>query len=678
MYSPPLRTFLDSRLRLELRCCGDPATALTAELAKAEGRGSAGDPVRFHLRVCNGGEAPWSGLIEVGLHRETSSPRFFLPGVLYGTNRGDHPLARSFHRHFPRLRPGPVEPPHAPRWSARSDQLTHPLAALHTAEGFLALSTAPQPPPGHPAIGFWCALEAGRAAIGCTFGHRDDPGLYRSPFAFEPPSEDPASALHLAPGEVFTGDVFVYCFGAECIGLGRLLEDTYRRFHAPPRAGEPPKEAVEAMAAAIVEDAYEPERKTFALIWMNPVEAPPGEPPRYSLAPPEQTTYRRFHEGGIAWTNGLVIAVPLLQAAARLGRPEWRIPARAVINDIVAHSLNPRTGLPYAAKIDGIWSNRGWWARWIESEGQPVGHPAYLVGQALCYLAKASEWEERAGETAPAAWDAFSARVLETILPSPTHAGAFPRFWDEETGSGYDDEGFAGCWVAAALAAHGARTGRKDWLMAAERAERHYFTSGVARMECVKTPLDVADAADAEGILGYIRLNRLLDEHAPEPERLQRLRHGLDYALSFVFCHNVRVPGPPLDAHPWSSAGGSITSVGNAVVHAMTNRILDDIEYARRRTNDPYLGERLRDIYRWGLQTFNRHDHDFFFGKRGWATEYFCQAGRYVLDIRLADGQRSNVWFAYHPWATASLIEGICGDLWERRADLAADHRGSD
>lgn len=669
-----LQTFVDPRFRLEVRCDGE-AASLSAELAEAGGTGDSRDPLRFHLRVHNTGGAPWRGLIEVGLHRAASSPRFFLPGFLYGTNRGDHALPATLLRHFPRLRPGPVEPPHAPRWSARSDQLTHPLAALHTQEGLLALATAPESPAGEAAIGFWCAVETDRAAIGCTFGHREDPGLYRSPFVFEPSSGDPVHPLQLEPGAVFAGEVYVYCFEAACTGLGRLLKDTYHRFHAPPRSGEPPEKAVEAMATAIVEDAYEPERKTFALIWMNPVEEPPGEPPRYALAPPEETTYRRFHEGGIAWTNGLVIAVPLLQAAARLGRPAWRATAWAVIDDIVAHALNPRTGLPYAAKIDGVWSNRGWWARWIESEGATPGHPAYLVGQALCYLAKACAWEERVCGEAPAAWNAFSARVLNTLLPSQSAAGAFPRFWNEVTGAGEDDEGFAGCWVAAALAAHGARAHEPVWLAAAGRAELHYYETGVARMECVKTPLDVADAADAEGILGYIRLARLLDEQAPCPERLQRLRHALDYALSFVFCHNVRVSGPPLDAHPWSSSGGAITSVGNAVVHAMTNRILDDIQYVRRRTNDLYLGQRLRDIYRWGLQTFNRHDHDFFFGKRGWTTEYFCQAGRYVLDIRLADGRRSNVWFAYHPWATASLIEGVCGDLWETRAALAADHR---
>ena len=37
----------------------------------------------------------------------------------------------------------------------------------------------------------------------------------------------------------------------------------------------------------------------------------------------------------------------------------------------------------------------------------------------------------------------------------------------------------------------------------------------------------------------------------------------------------------------------------------------------------------------------------------------------------LGGGARSTLWFAYHPWATAAILEGLCGDLWEE-ADPAA------
>ena len=213
---------------------------------------------------------------------------------------------------------------------------------------------------------------------------------------------------------------------------------------------------------------------------------------------------------------------------------------------------------------------------------------------------------------------------------------------------------------------------RKDLLPAVLESESRYYRD-VERMECSKTPLDAADAPDAEGILAYVRLTRILSELVDKKtgggvSYLDRLRNGLDYAMSFTFGYNVPNLAPPLGQLHWSTCGGSITSVCNAVIHCMLNSIMDEIRYYHSRTGDGYYGNRLADIYDWGLQVYNRNDCQFMFGKKGWSSEYFCQAERYVLDVRFPDGTRSSLWFAYHPWATAAVLEGICGDMWERQA----------
>jgi hypothetical protein len=256
--------------------------------------------------------------------------------------------------------------------------------------------------------------------------------------------------------------------------------------------------------------------------------------------------------------------------------------------------------------------------------------------------------------------------VFARVEPSQAPDGGFPRFWSGEDGRGLDYGGFAGCWVAAAMAAHAQMTGDTRWLPACRRAEEFYFEHAVRRMECVQTPLDVADAPDAEGILAYLRLARILHELEPSPLRLSRLRSGFDYLFSFIYAYNVPVRGEPLNAsHGWSTCGGCITSVCNAVVHCMANSALDGMAYLWRQTGDPYLLSRLKDVQAWGLQSYNREDGGFFFGKKGWSPEYFCQAERFVLDIRLVGGARSTLWFAYHPWATAAILEGLCGELWQ-------------
>lgn len=644
---------------------GDPE-ALSLHLVAGSGAGSASEPASFHLRVHNPGSTAWIGVIRVTLEQVAPAARFFLPGFLMGTNRGDQPVPPAMRKHFPRLRAGPVSPPYAPVWHARADQLTHPLAAMLGDGVFLGLSVAPTLTDGKTFNGFVGAVEP-CARVGFTLGHVDEPGIYRSPIDFEPRPESPTEWLTLRPGEHLEIPFWAYAFpAADALVLGAVLAAVYTRFHAPPRRGAAIAEAVAVITDAMLKDAYDAERKTFALVGMEPAEGHAdkveGGAKEYLPSRPEGERYHRFFEGGISWTNGTVIAFPLLQAAHWLGQREPRHVALAVLEDIVGHSMNARTGIPFAGKVDGRWTNQGWWARWLAEEGLRAEHPAYLVGQALFYVLKAYALEKAVANTEHSDWLHWVEGVLAQVVPTQAADGGFPRFWSEEDGRGLGYDGFAGCWVAAALAEQVRITGDTRWLSACRRAEDYYFAHGVCRMECVQTPLDVADAPDAEGILAYIRLARILHELEPSPERLARLRYGLDYLFSFIYGHNVAVRGEPLNAaHGWSTCGGSITSVCNAVVHCMANSVLDEMAYLGRRTGDPYLLSRRRDVRDWGLQTFNRQDGEFFFGKQGWSPEYFCQAERYVLDIRLVGGARSTLWFAYHPWATAAILEGLCG-----------------
>ncbi|MCC5846873.1 MAG: hypothetical protein JJU29_02180 [Verrucomicrobia bacterium] len=656
---------------LQVSCARGEPGEVSFRLVSGTGKGHPGDPACFRLQVHNPGSRPWTGVPRVALKhsRENQVPeaRFFLPGFLMGSNRGDQPVPQTMRKHFPRLRPGPVAPPYAPLWHARADQLTHPLAAMHVDGFFLGLTVAPMLPGRTRFNGFFCGV-APCAAVGFTLGHVQEPGIYRSPFDYELGAEAPVECLTLAPGEEVEILFWAFAFpSADALALGKILEAVYNRFHEPPRRGAECADAVADIAEAMLADAYDPERKTFALVAMEPAtgEADKAEGGALEYIPgnPEGERYRRFYEGGISWTNGTVIAFPLLQAAHRLGRPEFRDTALAVFEDILANAINPQTGIPFACKIDGRWTNEGWWSAWLKEEGLGVEHPAYLVGQALFYVLKAYAWEKQVEGVLHTDWLEWVEGVLERVGSTQASDGGFPRFWRGEDGRGLGYSGFAGCWVAAAMAAHAKVSGSARWLPACKRAEAFYFENGVRRMACVQTPLDVADAPDAEGILAYLRLARILHELDPSAARLSRLRSGLDYLFSFIYCHNVAVRGEPLNAaHGWSTCGGCITSVCNAVVHCMANSVLDEIAYLWRQTDDPYLLTRLHDMRDWGLQTYNRKDGEFFFGKKGWSPEYFCQSERYVLDIRLVGGARSTLWFAYHPWATAAILEGLCGE----------------
>jgi hypothetical protein len=557
----------------------------------------------------------------------------------------------------------------------RSDQLTHPVALVLTGQRIYGISGEPFREGGSGGDnteynGFYLS-QGDFVSVGFTLGYLNAPVFYVSPWEYETykPSKH-QDCIQLKAGETLEVPVRVYQYEADqAIEASGVIRELYQLYHQSPGQGALAHQAVEEIMYAITTDAYSPRDLTYGLISKKPVsgevntEGGGGE--RFAFYNDPEDEYSRNYEGLIAWTNGTVIAVPLLQASYITENKPAREQALDVINDIVIHSLNPRNGLPFCTKIKGEWSNEGWWAPWVRSEQVEPAHSSYIIGQSLYYILKAYDLELKKVGEEHTEWLNFVEKVLELVAPTQNKDGAFPRFWSEQASlksSEYD--AFSGSWVAAAMAYHASITGNDTFLQSARNAAYYYYRD-VLRMDCIKTPLDVAEAADSEGVLAFIRLARVLHEITREDSYISMLKNGLDYELSFKYGYNVPITSSPLSETGWTSSGGSITSVCNAVVHCMSNTILDETYYFFKHTGDDYYKARLQDTYAWGLQAYNREANDYFFGKKGWSTEYFCQADRYVLDIRLEDGRRSSIWFAYHPWATASILEGMCGELWQ-------------
>jgi hypothetical protein len=639
------------------------ASGLEMKWEIVSGTGLPSQPLQYRLVLINKKSIDWKGNVRISIRAEGDSARFFMPGFLYGTNRGGATVNPDLMKHFPRLRKGPVSPPFSPCWYMRSDQLTHPVAMMYAGGRMYGIAGSPFDRDAREVTyhGFYCSLEP-EAAVGYTAGHLDAPGRYVSPFDYLPFEESEKQIISISSGDSLHIPVTVYTFKAEGeYALGKILKDVYRDYHEQPSPRVDAEAAMGKISSAISRDAFDAGQKTYALISKQAIEGrsdkADGGGLRYRLNNLPGDSYDRYLEGLISWTNGTVIAVPLLEMAHRTGQPELRDQALKVIDHIVRESHQSPTGLPYCTKLDNRWTNRGWWTSWIESEGIEPAHSSYILGQAVYYILNAYETEKAVGVDQKE-WLDFAESTLSIMAATQNDEGAFPRFWDEDAGRGSQYEAFSGCWVAAAMALHGRITGKGLYAEAASAAEKRY-RKDVERMECFYTPLDVADAPDSEGILAYIRLTRVLYEMTGDDRYLEGMLMGLDYSFSYKFCYQVPHTEAPLDRTDWHSSGGDITSVCNAVIHCMSNSILEEIAYAFGKTEDPYYLDRLRDTHYWGLQSFNTRPNEFFFGKEGWSTEYFCQSNRYVLDIRLEDGSRSNIWFAYHPWATASILEGL-------------------
>lgn len=648
---------------------GNPKELIT-KLSVVEGTGQTNNPFRLKLLVKNAGNQNWSGMVRIDLKTTQSPSRFFLPGYLYVTNNGESDYNSRLIKQFQRLDTNPKGTPYSSYWMTRSDQLTHPVAMMYAGEKLLGISGIPFSKPENAANskinydGFVCSAEQNGASVAYTLGYRYAPGNYMRPHEFEkfPLGSKGDISIYAGTSSQITFEVYAFAAPAES-EIGRILENVYKQYHVGPRNDNSVNIAAKDISSTIFTDSYSTKLKTYALITRKPLGKSGKEADQYPMNVEGAEEYVYNYEGLISWTNGTVIAVPLLQASYRLENKQYRQQALEIIQNIVDHSVNPRNGIPFCTKVGENWTNKGWWTGWVESENNQAEHSSYIVGQALYYIMKAYHLEASESKVKHDDWLGFVKQVLQILAKTQNAEGAFPRFWSEESIEGKDYTAFSGCWVAAAMANYSKITGDNTFLEAAKKAETYYFKS-VEMMECNKTPLDVADAADAEGILAYIRLVKILHEKTGNSNYLSHLKTGIDYELIFKFCYNTQPTSLPLSGTGWSSCGGTITSVCNAVVHCMSNSILDELYYYCQKTGDSYYQSRLRDTWLWGLQTYNRKDNEYFFGKKGWSTEYFSQADRHVLDIRLPDNTRSNLWFAYHPWAPASILEGILGELW--------------
>lgn len=116
-------------------------TPLTLDFAYDHGVSTLADPAVWQVTLTNNAAAPWRGVVKLEHCVACDAPRFFLPGFLYGRNRGEAPIRVD--NRYPRLRAGTPEFPASPWWMVRADRLSHPAAFLLDGGRWYGLSAAP-------------------------------------------------------------------------------------------------------------------------------------------------------------------------------------------------------------------------------------------------------------------------------------------------------------------------------------------------------------------------------------------------------------------------------------------------------------------------------------------------------------------------------------------------------
>ena len=602
------------------------------------GEGKADQPYYVNLKFTNTNDTAWHGIIRIGCRMKSAAdPFFLLPGFMVGTNRGDAPL--NVDSKCARLRRGEIDFPASPYWFVRADRLSHPAALLFANGRVLGISGEVQLETKQFA-GYGCDIDG---EVYYTLGWQNAPYLFTDSHTYSKTELKEEQCISLEPNGSVTVNVRVFDYAAtDVLALNSAVRSIYSIYHQTPRDGENVKNAVKMLSGAIDRCAWSAKEKAYSCFVFDN-----GGEYEYRLLP------------SISWTNGLSVAMPMLLASHRIGNKTMRTHALTFIRRVVDDSINEASGLPWESYSAHGWSNHGWWF-----DRLPVpGHTGYITGQTLYSILKAYEAEKRFADIEHDDWLAFVRKVLDKVETTCNGDGEFPYVFSEKTGAGLCYDSMGGAWCLAAAAYERLITGRKDGISALLRSEQHYYDAYVSKLCCYGGPFDIDKQIDSEGVLAYIRAVKCLHMLTGEEYLLEHLSNAIEFEFTFKFCYNSPVSVPPLN-NGWSSCGGSITSVTNPHIHPMSSSIVDELIYCWKNTSDEYILDRLRDTVRWGLQTFNRYDGEYDYGKTGWMSERFCYS-QGLLTERYPDGSPASTWFALMPWASGSIIEGLCGDVWD-------------
>ena len=626
---------------------------LEVSCVKCGGEGTPDRPYMMKVSVTNTSDKMWQGVLHIEYLFGMKNPEFYMPGFMYGTNRGDAPIEDD--AMFPRIRKGDMRKPASPWWMVRSDRLSHPMNFVYDSGMMYGIAAAPYFikdadsgkiagwEPGMEGefvqyAGYTCNASDG--AIGYTLGYENAPWFFLQSHNVYDRTAIGSNAFGINAHECIEFDMRIYEYAAaDERELFNVLEAVYGLYHEPPRRIGDAATAVTDIAGAVSRDAWLPEDKAYSGFVFE------GEDGSFS--------YNKLPS--ISWTNGMAVALPQLLASYRTNDRIMYDQAVTFIDNLVNNSINERSGLPYDSCNDGVWSNRGWWYERLWSPG----HSSYLVGQALFYICKAYEYEKNNGVIHDG-WMEFVGNTVKRIAGTRNTENEYPYILSAKTGAGIEYDSFAGAWCMAAIAYWSVLNQDMTYINDLKESETHYYDAYIRCAECYGAPLDTDKAVDSEGVLAYIRAVRHLHMLTGDEIYLDHMRDALSYEFTFKFCYNSPVKVPPLSKVGWSSCGGSITSVANPHIHPMSSTVADEMLYYIRHRDDRYIESRLNDVLLWGCQTYNTYDKEYGYGRKGWMSERFCHCEG-LLTEHYPDGSTASTWFALMPWACGCIVESLAG-----------------
>lgn len=607
-----------------------------------------GDQLRYQL----GFSSPFRTRLRLQLSLADQQNLFHLiPGNVHGDNNAAHVLPGQ----FPCLTAArAAEINCSPLWEFRADRASHPVSILCCDKGAAGISINPYSDDDDADEGF---IRNGVFAslpdkFGVALGYGNDPLTFHDKTCFLPATAD---LTHSASAG---GTIFAFP-GRGRLEAHRILRALYEQLRDTPTHSKTHEQALRALAESFATVNWSPEIAQYTN--------------RKCSVPNDVTlkSWRAIVE--IGWTGGSMLAYPFALAEHLL--PDLKFPKRpAQILDEICTGMNEASGFLNDAALNRFTQNRpegwnastinGWWSGFLPQTRD--NHCAYTNAHAAYYLLR-TVWVGRQWNAADrAAWMRTALRVLDTTIELQRDDGAFGYIFSSREKKVVDWEGFAGCWLAAALPYAWKLTGDVRYRDAAARALKYYATF-VRDLACWGSPMDTCKSIDSEGNLAFIRAARLMHEFTGHDTYLAMLQDGAHYEYLWRYGFRTRPQCRPLKGSHWNSCGGSITSVSNPHVHPMSVVVTDDLEYLAGVTGDGYHQNRAEDGLAWLMNTMELYPETMGYGRYGVLSERTCPSDGLLSERYSDDGSPASTWWSYNAWAAGSAMEAIAEKILSGR-----------
>ncbi|MDK2971018.1 MAG: hypothetical protein PWP23_773 [Candidatus Sumerlaeota bacterium] len=319
---------------------------------------------------------------------------------------------------------------------------------------------------------------------------------------------------------------------------------------------------------------------------------------RHFALPGTQVELAHMHVG---WQSGVLPAYVLLWHGRDVMNPNLVRAATSVLDNIASNVSPCGTLWPLLDLDEGPMAGAG------PRDG--LTH-ARTIGEALLFFVRVLRLELQANTSHPL-WYGAIASSLNYAIQNQLDSGAFPAYWDAETGEVFSYDGCAGvCWIGA-LAACNHFFASNVYLEAACHAGEYYaeFIENGFLYGCVED-LPLAPTVDDchMALIAYM----MLYEADRSPRWLELARKAADLALTYRMAWNITFPPESLlGMTGFMTRGGDISSPAAPMLTANGLISYGEMQKLAALTGDSYYGERAREGRTFATQLLARVDGEF-------------------------------------------------------------------